>query len=288
MNGNTLQNERPLEGHTLPAINQEVSRSLTLRLNHLSRRKDHWLLGSSNCNIQYLNVRVDITQVSKLIDVHTRTWNEELIRSVFTSQEANRIPCIPLAQIRCNDRVVWRGKRTSEYTMMSGCKLLIKDHWLLGSSNCNIQYLNVRVDITQVSKLIDVHTRTWNEELIRSVFTSQEANRILCIPLAQIRCNDKVVWRGKRTSEYTMMSGCKLLIKDVVLQADFTQVTGRGSMDSALSKIAKAFDASSFKAFALSCAIQKALDKGFSGVVLEPDYGNDLLDFGLGCSNFIH
>ncbi|MBA0850737.1 hypothetical protein Goshw_005680, partial [Gossypium schwendimanii] len=87
------------------------------------------------------------------------------------------------------------------------------NHWLLGSSNCNIQDSNFRVDISQVSKLIDEHTRTWNKELIRSIFTFQEANRIMCIPLAQIRCNDKVVLRGERTSEYTMRSGCKLLIE---------------------------------------------------------------------------
>ncbi|KAK5847148.1 hypothetical protein PVK06_003451 [Gossypium arboreum] len=38
------------------------------------------------------------------------------------------------------------------------------------------------------------------------------------------------------------------------------------------STTAETFDAPSFEAFALSCAIQKALDKGFSGVVLESDY----------------
>ncbi|MBA0784696.1 hypothetical protein Gotri_026362, partial [Gossypium trilobum] len=93
------------------------------------------------------------------------------------------------------------------------------NHWLLGPSNCNIQDSNVRVDITQVSKLIDEHTRTWNKELIRSIFTFQEANRIMFIPLAQIRCNDKVVLRGERTSEYTMRSGCKLLIEErLILQ----------------------------------------------------------------------
>ncbi|MBA0851482.1 hypothetical protein Goshw_020588, partial [Gossypium schwendimanii] len=35
----------------------------------------------------------------------------------------------------------------------------------------------------------------------------------MCIPFAQIRCNDKVVLKGERTSEYTMRSGYKLLIE---------------------------------------------------------------------------
>ncbi|KAH1115586.1 hypothetical protein J1N35_008964 [Gossypium stocksii] len=137
-----------------------------------------------------------------------------------------------------------------------------QNHWLLGSSNCNIQDSNVRVDVTQVSKLIDEHTRTWNEELIRSIFTFQEANRIMCIPLAQIRIwfYEPILPRQLIVARWTLH--CEDVAKinvDATLNAELRIATSGAIfcdhegmvLVSFSSTIVEAFDAPSIEAFAL-------------------------------------
>ncbi|KAK8497256.1 hypothetical protein V6N12_047027 [Hibiscus sabdariffa] len=62
-----------------------------------------------------------------------------------------------------------------------------------------------------VSDLISPTSNTWKENVIKSVFDRNQANRILCVPLPNIALPDTVIWRGERTGEFSVKYGYKML-----------------------------------------------------------------------------
>ncbi|KAG8481351.1 hypothetical protein CXB51_026276 [Gossypium anomalum] len=62
-----------------------------------------------------------------------------------------------------------------------------------------------------VTELIDGNTRIWREDLIRTTFEPDDADRILCIPLANEAHPDMTFWREEHSGEFTVRSAYKML-----------------------------------------------------------------------------
>jgi len=65
--------------------------------------------------------------VSALIDPDTKWWNGPLIHTIFCKEEAEVISSIPLSKYGQKDLMIWRGFRTSEFTIRSAYHME-KDH----------------------------------------------------------------------------------------------------------------------------------------------------------------
>ncbi|KAL4302002.1 hypothetical protein GQ457_10G000840 [Hibiscus cannabinus] len=86
---------------------------------------DAWLPGKGNGR---LNLPIDIRfpKVSDLIIPETNVWNYGLLQSIFPSDIADRIGCIPLARSKPCDELIWRYENTGLYSPKSGYKLLLE------------------------------------------------------------------------------------------------------------------------------------------------------------------
>ena len=79
-----------------------------------------------------------------------------------------------------------------------------EDPWIPNSPNKKPMTPRSNIVLTKVSELIDVDSRSWDEELITDIFWPIDAQRILNIPLAVGMMDDFVSWhpdkRGDRKS----------------------------------------------------------------------------------------
>lgn len=97
-----------------------------------------------------------------------------------------------------------------------GTKISIwEDAWLPRAANFKIQNYVNNLNICVVTDLIDSTIRLWREILINNTFNTADAKRILRIPLPRILHDDKLIWRGRASGEYSVRSGYKLLLQGI-------------------------------------------------------------------------
>ena len=89
------------------------------------------------------------------------------------------------------------------------------DAWLPSLDHPTVQ--SPVVEGFQEAKVVDLInpvSHRWEFELINGLFTPQEAELILSIPLSQNRTEDKVIWPFVSSSNYTVKSGYNFFIKE--------------------------------------------------------------------------
>lgn len=70
---------------------------------------DRWIPSPVTYMVQSLRVLLDEdAQVANLIDQDTKTWNGDLIATIFHEDEAKVIKGIPLSPLQLWDRLIWR------------------------------------------------------------------------------------------------------------------------------------------------------------------------------------
>ncbi|KAB1997650.1 hypothetical protein ES319_D12G038100v1 [Gossypium barbadense] len=95
----------------------------------------------------------------------------------------------------------------------SGTKINVwRDNWLPRRAGGRIHKTTANNSISMVSELIDQAQQRWKEDVITSIFDAEEAAAILCIPLPRSVEEDKVVWMGDCTGEYSVRGGYRVLI----------------------------------------------------------------------------
>lgn len=83
--------------------------------------------------------------------------------------------------------------------------------WLPGADNFRVRHHISNVNITMVVELIDENTKTWREDLIRTTFEPDDADKILRTPLASEAHPDMIFWRGEHSGEFAVRSTYKML-----------------------------------------------------------------------------
>jgi hypothetical protein len=75
------------------------------------------------------------------------------------------------------------------------------DHWIPTSASRKVTTNRGQCILRTVDELIDPHSGSWDEELIRSIFTPFDVEQILRIPLSQNMETDFIAWN--KTKNYT-------------------------------------------------------------------------------------
>ena len=94
------------------------------------------------------------------------------------------------------------------------------DAWLPSRDRPTVQSPVVEAfQDAKVRDLINPDLQMWETDLIKGLFTPQEAKLILSIPLSQKRTEDKIIWPFVPSGNYTVKSGYNFLIKENSSQA---------------------------------------------------------------------
>ena len=129
------------------------------------------------------------------------------------------------SQLGSNPSYAWRSifnslgviKRGTRWRVGNGKVVHIwEDKWLPTPSTFKvISPPRIISDFPMVSTLIDLESRRWKADLIRSLFLPFEANTILNIPLSYNLPKDKIIWIGNKRGEFTVKSAYYIALKVV-------------------------------------------------------------------------
>ena len=107
-----------------------------------------------------------------------------------------------------NKGLIWRVRAGSKIRIWEDKWLPIRDH------NAILSPRPPQSPLTYVSHLIDEHSNTWKEGLIKASFMPSEAEAILGIPLSSTNASDTAVWGGTRDGVYSVRSGYHTLLEE--------------------------------------------------------------------------
>jgi hypothetical protein len=98
----------------------------------------------------------------------------------------------------------------------SGSKIRIwEDKWLpIRDHNAILSPRPPQSPVTYVRQLIDEHSNTWKEGVVKSSFMPHEAEAILGIPLSSKHPSDTAVWGGTKNGVYSVRSGYHTLLNE--------------------------------------------------------------------------
>ena len=111
-------------------------------------------------------------------------------------------------------RSLMHGKKLLEKGILwrvgDGKKIRLKnDRWIQNYSLLK-PTVSLQDDIT-VNFLIDEETKNWNEAIIRTCFSNEDAEKILQIPLSSTSCDDFPAWPLSKSGIYTVKSAYSLI-----------------------------------------------------------------------------
>ncbi|KAA3488221.1 reverse transcriptase [Gossypium australe] len=81
-----------------------------------------------------------------------------------------------------------------------------------GLGDGKVQIQNIDVRFRKVADLINDENNAWKEDIIEDIFTEEQVEKILAIPLVNNSFLDGLVWRGDNIGEYSIKSGYKWCI----------------------------------------------------------------------------
>lgn len=89
---------------------------------------ENWLPGRGSAKVVSPHVHaLEGAQVAALINLDTRTWNQNMLQQHFLSFEAYHINTIPLCWTVQNDCLIWPACNSGEYSIKTGYKLLCEE-----------------------------------------------------------------------------------------------------------------------------------------------------------------
>jgi hypothetical protein len=104
------------------------------------------------------------------------------------------------SQVLLKEGLIWR--------IGNGCSVQIwGDRWLPSPTTYAVQSpKKLLPDDAKVCDLIDSETNKWDQSLIQSIFSQEEAEVISTIPLSKYGQPDLLLWRGTSTGVFTVRS----------------------------------------------------------------------------------
>ncbi|KAL4325746.1 hypothetical protein GQ457_11G020100 [Hibiscus cannabinus] len=124
-----------------------------------------------------------------------------------------------------NPSLTWRSIWSAKKLILSGLRWRVgsgtsisiwEDFWLNEKKQRLITTPRIE-GLQSVADLIHPSSNTWNHGLISEIFSEEDADSILSIPLASNRNEDKLIWYGEPTGKYSVRSGYKGLFDQLSL-----------------------------------------------------------------------
>ncbi|KAL0284767.1 UNVERIFIED_CONTAM: putative mitochondrial protein [Sesamum calycinum] len=191
------------------------------------RQRIHWLAWDQMCssklegglgfrNLEAFNLALLAKQLWRLL-----TRPESLVYQVL---KAKYFPHSHLFDATLGSRpsYTWRSIFTAMNLFRSGCRWRIgtghsvniwEDPWIPRTPSFRVitpQPLNILA--SQVSELIDADLRVWNESLVNSLFSPEDRDLILQIPLRLVGSTDLLVWHYSRNGLFSVRSAYHLAL----------------------------------------------------------------------------
>lgn len=109
-------------------------------------------------------------------------------RSIFSSRDLLKV------------RLIWRTGGEKEVKIWN-------DKWLPTPTTYSVQSPRIILSKdAKVKELIDQDTKCWKTSLINDIFMADEAEKICQLPLSMYIQEDKLIWRGTNSGEFTVWS----------------------------------------------------------------------------------
>ncbi|CAL1403866.1 unnamed protein product [Linum trigynum] len=145
-------------------------------------------------------------------------WNllqkpNSLVARVMKSKYYPSRPILE-AELGYNPSYVWRSLLAAQRVVKEGVRWRIgdgrkvdiwQDRWVPSAENLKVSSpVTLIGETTSVSELLDVNTRSWNQDLLHTHFSHQDMLHILKIPIPRQPCEDRLVWRLEKRGAYTV------------------------------------------------------------------------------------
>ncbi|KAA3474808.1 reverse transcriptase [Gossypium australe] len=113
-------------------------------------------------------------------------------------------------------RSIWAAKGILEKGLIwkvgTGMNISIgNDAWVPDLVNSRLLFTYKGSNESKVAELINSQIREWNREVIDYTFGADEAEKIICIPLAKIPPDDLLAWSSESSGGFSVKSTYKLL-----------------------------------------------------------------------------
>jgi len=126
------------------------------------------------------------------------------------------------AQVGHNSNYVWRSIMRARFLVCGGAR------WRIGSG-ASISILNepwlpnggfISSDISgahfvhniTINSLMNLYDKSWNEQVVRQVFSDDIANKILHTPLIYQVEEDRIIWKAEQHGHYSVRSAYRLCV----------------------------------------------------------------------------
>jgi len=130
------------------------------------------------------------------------------------------------ATVGHNPSYVWRSIMRARFIVRGGAR------WTIGSG-ASISILNepwltngefISSDVPgahsihnfTINSLMNLYDKSWNEQVVRQVFSADIASKILHTPLISQVEEDRIVWKGERHRRYSVRSAYRLCVTELI------------------------------------------------------------------------
>ena len=115
-----------------------------------------------------------------------------------------------------NVRFIVRGG--ARWGIGSGASIsILNEPWLSNGESIprDIQGAHFVQNFT-INNLMNLYDKRWNEQVVRQVFSTDIADKILHTPLISQVDEDKIIWKAERNGRYSMHSAYRLCVSELV------------------------------------------------------------------------
>ncbi|CAL1356961.1 unnamed protein product [Linum trigynum] len=187
-----------------------------------SERRIHWKIWEKLCKrkeeggMGFRDLRIfnKAMLAKQLWNLHTRP--DSLVARLIKAKYHPRTTILE-AKVGWRPSYIWRSLMWAQDLLKAGCRWRIGsgeevriwgDRWVPNLENYEVfSYCPFLEWDARVSSLIDQDSRTWRQDLLEIIFTPEERQAILAIPLSSNRDKDVLCWMDTKNGKYTVKSG---------------------------------------------------------------------------------
>ncbi|XP_042944604.1 uncharacterized mitochondrial protein AtMg00310-like [Carya illinoinensis] len=153
------------------------------------------------------------------------TRNSESLAAVVFKKKYFRHTSFMEAKLGSQPSLIWRSVWLARGLLQEGLRWKVGDgskikiwgdKWLSTPTSYAVQSpVSGLQGEARVEELIVKHKREWDEVKIRSIFSDEEAEQILSIPLSRGQVQDKIIWGPSKKGVFTVNSAYYLQLERI-------------------------------------------------------------------------